>query len=442
MASKYFFNARKCGWYKIKPEYDGLSETLDLLVVGAYLADTKRRRAGDGMSSDLADNCGQFLLAVLRGDGKDPEPTVVTVARVGTGYSMDKLAEMRAKLRPHLRRWDPHRAPAWLGGWRGGERGAKKLDAIIDSPMHGFVMEVRAAELVPSEEYEFGHTLRFPRCVTPIREDKDWNDACTEQELREFLDGGRGTLISRRVRPKVELRSDDEGDDTDDGASPSKPSSGSRRSSGARGVRAHPIRRGHSFGVLEGFRPADTGQVPVASQLLKGAEVFVLNGDAQYTKADLETFVVKHGGKNVQNYLKGRTSLVVAASLSDLRSKNLAKTAQVDIISYRYLFECQDAGRMVPLRPRHLLNKSPETKESFSAAFDDYGDAYYEEVAPETLKEILDGISEAQAEKVPEEFVDTLERHKRRRIREAGGSDWIPPWLEPLEVKASIVKDP
>lgn len=44
-------------------------------------------------------------------------------------------------------------------------------------------------------------------------------------------------------------------------------------------------RRGRSFGVLDGFRGADTAAVPVASQLLRGAEVFVLNGDAQYSKA-------------------------------------------------------------------------------------------------------------------------------------------------------------
>ncbi|CAE8619787.1 unnamed protein product [Polarella glacialis] len=432
-SSKYYFNSRKGGWYKIKPEYDGLLETLDLLVVGAYFGDSLRRRAGNGQSLDLADNCSQFLLAALRGNGSPGgESSVITVGRVGTGYSNEKLREIRARLRPHLRRYDPHRAPAWMNGWRGGKT---KPDAVIDIPAHGFVMEVRAAELLPTEEYEFSHTLRFPRAVTPIREDKDWTDANTEQDLREFIDAdGRGALTSRRVRPKVEVKSDDDGGDTDEGdrPTPSGPSGrGSGRGTGGGAVRARTLLRGRSFGVLEGFRPADTAQVPVASELLKGAEVFVVNGDAQYSKADLETFVVKHGGSNVQNFLRGRTSLVVAASIGDLRTKNLAKTAHVDIILYSYLFECLDAGRMLPLKPRHLLATSPETKESFKAAFDEWGDAFYEEVSSDSLKAILGKIPEDRADAVPEEIVETLALHPRLRPPRTRGDPWVLPWQEP-----------
>eukprot|EP00438_Fugacium_kawagutii_P022724 Skav216430 [mRNA] locus=scaffold3139:314877:323558:- [translate_table: standard] len=175
--------------------YDGLSETLDLIVVGAYFGDSARRRALQGQSTDLADHCSQFLLAALR-HSSTPEASVVTVCRVGTGFSMDQLKEMRAKLRPYLK------------------RPKSKPDAVLDSPSHGFVME----------EYEFGHTLRFPRAVKAFRDDKAGN---------------------------------------------------------------------------------------------------------------LEAYVVRHGGRHVQNFLRGRTSLVVAASLSDLRTQNLAKTAQVDIVLCR-----------------------------------------------------------------------------------------------------------
>ncbi|OLQ05168.1 DNA ligase 4 [Symbiodinium microadriaticum] len=411
--------------------------------------------------------------------------SVVTVCKVGTGFSMEQLKEMRAKLRPHLKRYDPHRAPSWMGGWRGGPR--SKPDAVIDSPANGFVMEVRAAEIVPTEEYEFGHTLRFPRAVKPMREDKEWVDANTDKDLSDFLvEGARGALAGRRVRPKVEVRSDNE-DDTDKEAGPSPTKARGER-------RAPPLRRGHSFGdlgsdgersewsvdvtnydqppphvikaftvpgtsvreanpveeadytpeglvrdqcaapgakswkiglfaqsedpdgdgeVLEGFRPADTAQVPVASQLLKGAEVFVVNGDAQYSKADLEAYVVRHGGRNVQNFLRGRTDLVLAAALSDLRTQNLAKTALVDIVVYTYLFECENAGKMLPLKPCHMLAIKPETKEQFSVAFDPWGDAFYEEVTPDSLRIVLDRIGDADADKVPEELVETLERHPR-----------------------------
>ncbi|CAK0857084.1 unnamed protein product, partial [Prorocentrum cordatum] len=136
-------------------------------------------------------------------DAGEAGERVVTVGRVGSGFNMERLRAIRDRLRPHLRRYDPHRAPAWLGGWRGA--GKAKPDAVVTSPVHGFVMEVRVAEIVPSTEYEMGYTLRFPRAVQPIREDKDWNDASTERDLREFLAGGNSALRLRRGKAKVEV---------------------------------------------------------------------------------------------------------------------------------------------------------------------------------------------------------------------------------------------
>jgi len=366
--------------------------------------------------------------------GGSEDENVVTVARVGTGFSMEQLRDIRERIRPHLRRYDAHRAPAWLGGWRGA--GKSKPDAILESPRHGFVMEVRAAELVPSDEYSFGHTLRFPRAVTAIRTDKDWCDAATEVDLRDFIQGGRSQLTLRRVRPKVEVHSDGE-DDTDEGDQHSrakrrkggKGGAGKGCGSGLLSVRTGGgLRRSHSFGVLDGFREADTTHVPVASQLLHGAEVFVLNGDAQYSKADLEAYVVRHGGRNVQNYIRGRTSIVVAASMGDLRAKNLAKTAHVDIVMYSYLFQCECAGRMLALQPRHLLSVSPEMQERFAAAFDKWGDAFYELVTSESLRETLDAIHPAATEEVPEELVEALSKHPRF-TPPLGADGQPPPWV-------------
>ena len=76
-----------------------------------------------------------------------------------------------------------------VGGWRG--VGKSKPDVILDSPAHGFVMEVRAAEIIPSEEFEFGHTLRFPRAAVPIREDKDWVRLCITRQKKIHHQGRR-----------------------------------------------------------------------------------------------------------------------------------------------------------------------------------------------------------------------------------------------------------
>lgn len=412
VTSTYWLNARKRGWYKVKPEYDGISETLDLLVVGAFFGDSQKRRGGQGLSADLADNCAQFLLAALKGNGKEGDD-VVTVGRVGTGFSMQELQEIRDKIRPHLRRYDAHRAPPWLGGWRGS--GKAKPDAILDAPSNGFVMEIRAAEIIPSDDYEFGHTLRFPRAVVAMRTDKDWNDACTQAELTEFLAaGGRGQLSSRRVRGKVEVRSEGEEESDADFASPAKKKR-RNKGAGAAGASRSAFWRAHSGGVLEGFQEADTTHVPVASRLLEGAEIFVVNGDAEHTKADLEAYVVRHGGRNVQNYIRGRTSLVIAASMNGLRARNLAQTAQVDIVAYTYMFQCENAGKMLPLRPCHLLHQSPEMKERLSGAFDRFGDAYFEEATVVSLRDVLAGIPDAAAAEVKSNVFHALARHPRLR---------------------------
>lgn len=425
--SKYYFNARKCGWFKLKPEYDGLSDTLDLLVIGAFFGDSQKRRAGGGESRDLADNVSQFLLAARKGSGAEGE-RVVTVCRVGSGYTMEQLNDIRNRLRPHLRRYDPRRAPQWLGSWRG--TGKSKPDVILDSPAHGFVMEIRAAEIIPSDEFEFGHTLRFPRAAVPIREDKDWSDATTEEDLREFLQGGRGVLTSKRVRPKVEVRSD--GEDTDEDAAAARPSKKRKSNIGAASGRLG-FHRGPSFGVLDGFRETDTSNVPVYSQILRGAEIFVVGGDSKYTKADLEAYVVRHGGKCMQNYIKGRTSLVVGASMEDLRTRNLATTARIDIAKYEYLFQCETLGEIIKMRPTWLLNLSLESAENFAAAYDEHGDAYYEEVNVATLQEILQSMKPEKAEAVPDALVETMARHPRFALSSA-----LPPVLDALQEVALL----
>ena len=75
---------------------------------------------------------------------------------------------------------------------------------------------------------------------------------------------------------------------------------------------------------------------------------------------------------------------------------------------------------MLPLKPRHMLASSPETRAQLSHAFDAYGDAFYEEVTPEALRSVLERMSDVEAAKVPEELVRTLEGHPRLQ----GGVPW------------------
>lgn len=89
-------------------------DTVDVLIIGGYYG-TKRRK---GIS--------HFLLgvAVPSTDGGDPK-IFHSVARVGSGYTMEELLELQMKLEPHWRptvlgemppciEWTKERPDVWI----------------------------------------------------------------------------------------------------------------------------------------------------------------------------------------------------------------------------------------------------------------------------------------------------------------------------------------
>ncbi len=103
LSSNYACGSRNRGWYKVKPEYDGLGEHLDLVVIGGYWSDTaKRRKQG---STDPSDNISHFLVALLKERVSKHQlsigvvPMVSPLTKVGTGYNMEELKEMQKRLR-------------------------------------------------------------------------------------------------------------------------------------------------------------------------------------------------------------------------------------------------------------------------------------------------------------------------------------------------------
>merc|ERR1712232_955109 len=135
----------------------------------------------------------------------------------------------------------------------------------------------------------------------------------------------------------------------------------------------------------------------------------------------------------------------VAASMSDLRARNLAKTAFVDIVMYRYLFKCEDAGRMLPPKPRDLLSISPESRDRYAAAYDKWGDAYYVAADREEVRETLSRIPKPDLDAVPEELVTTLSQHPRfRGIGRADGEvhSWTAAGSEFAAAEGAVRRSP
>ena len=176
-------------WVKMKPEYSDQVDALDVLVVGAYYGDGTRRA---GLLS-------HFLLAVsdhttLKEDGSEPGDVNLTkwftLGKVGTGYSVPELQTFNEKIKdfvvpftaPGGRSRQGSDWPKWLHNWN------MKKDDIPDvfiAPDKSFVMEIKVAELVKTDQFSAERTPRFPRCEN-IRYDKSWWSAMSQKELIEL----------------------------------------------------------------------------------------------------------------------------------------------------------------------------------------------------------------------------------------------------------------
>ncbi len=163
-AAGYQAGARGWLWIKLKRDYrTELSDTVDLVIVGAF--------AGRGRRRGLY---GALLLAAY-----DPVADVYrTVTKCGTGFSDAELAALPGRLAPLARA----ERPAWVD--------ARQEPDVWFEP--GLVLEILSAELTLSPTYtagwgrikdDAGLAMRFPRFTGRWRDDKAAQDATTTEEL-------------------------------------------------------------------------------------------------------------------------------------------------------------------------------------------------------------------------------------------------------------------
>ncbi|KZV77659.1 DNA ligase I [Peniophora sp. CONT] len=188
-ASHYTPSQRSVNWLKIKKDYlAGVGDSLDLVVVGAYIGKGKRTNV-----------YGAFLLACYNSDAEEYQ----TICKIGTGFSEEALAAHYETLKP-LETTKP-RGDINVGG--------AKPDVWFEPKI---VWEVLAADLSLSPVYtaamglagERGISLRFPRFIR-IRDDKDADDATGSEQVAEMYE--RQALTQGAGKKK--RGGDDDGDD-------------------------------------------------------------------------------------------------------------------------------------------------------------------------------------------------------------------------------------
>ncbi|MEI6690408.1 MAG: ATP-dependent DNA ligase [bacterium] len=164
--SEYRAGARDFAWVKYKRAHETeLADTIDAVVMGAYVGKGKRNKFG----------VGAFLVGVQQGE------KVVTVAKIGTGLTDEQFGELFQKVQSSK---------------------SEEKNAQYDVPTTlypdiwvnpSIVVEIEADEITESPLHTAGYALRFPRLLR-FRIDKNVADITTQEEIKKLFEIGRSRL--------------------------------------------------------------------------------------------------------------------------------------------------------------------------------------------------------------------------------------------------------
>ncbi len=145
--SIYKPDERSSDWVKIKAEYiDNLTDTLDLIILGGYYGEGKRRL--QGINPDWNDHINSFLVGVSKKIDKDnpKNSLILPLVKVGGGFSFDELNIIRMRLKNYWVKYEIKNPPKLFGNWT--PAFAERPDVYIDDPSKSIILELKAAEIV------------------------------------------------------------------------------------------------------------------------------------------------------------------------------------------------------------------------------------------------------------------------------------------------------
>ncbi|UJR20821.1 hypothetical protein I4U23_023932 [Adineta vaga] len=397
------------GWYKIKPDYTiGLNDEIDCLIVGGYFG-TGRLRAGM-LSHFLCCAVVKQSNTTNNSEPKNPDDENATTStqckvdvrdflyytfcKIGSGYTHKELLDFNNRFANKWKPWSKKTAPSYILCTH------EKPDVWIE-PNDSCIVQVKATEFMTSDKYKCGFTLRFPR-LEKFREDKAWYECVTYQELIDLRERNSGKLASRFM----------ENDLNDDGQ---QTITMTRQLQNKSRQQAKPT-------VDSRFRGIDQQAVKQTGHFLSNLQFCVMEGNAKYSKADLEKLIYENGGTCVQNAVS-KTHCVITDNPSSIRLRTLIKNRQYDIVHIAWLVRCIEHKELLPYYLSDLISCTDKTRAGLDLLYDEFGDAYYTTTNEQELREIFNRMTSAtpipsSPPSLPSTPNKKLPTNKKRRLNE------------------------
>ena len=459
--SPYVMDDRTGDWQKVKPEYmEGFGEELDCVIIGGYFGSGKRggnlssflcglrasrqeikatkysqsqrdsqlgsqsqnkRQRRQGQTQDRSQNSARLqrsrqnqVQSQSRSSSPDldmpeagPVESFISFFKVGGGMTANDYATIRhatdGKWNPWNTRRPSHRDYIDYGK---PERDLKEKPDVWIKPSDSLVVQVKAAQVVPSEDYAFKSTLRFPRFVR-LRRDRDWRNALSSDEFQDLKD---------QAYKQKELNVDQ------------KRNEKRKARIGGYMSRKRPL-------TVAGYNIRDLNAVKLSEgpqgNVFEGLTFYIMTesslpGDRKKTKIELEALVKANGGKIVQTATppsEDAQDVMCVASRRTVKVVSLEKRGEKEIIHPAWIFDCIDQakkdfalghaeGLVVPFEPgRHLFFVRKTMKEMYEANVDVYGDSFARDMTENELKDIMDKMgtvdtSDGEDLRIPDLFGD------------------------------------
>ncbi|KAF8347685.1 DNA ligase 4 [Amanita rubescens] len=331
-SSKYVLNGRNMDWIKVKPEYmDNMGETVDVLVVAGQYGSGKR---GGGVST--------LICAVLEDrqpETEDEEPKYSTFIRIGSGLSFADYVWIRDK---PWKPWDPKTPPDFL---RTSKRSQDDKGDVYLEPQDSFLLKVKAAEIIPSDQYHLGFTMRFPRAMS-IRHDLSIADCMSATSVLESVRGEKKRKMESDVGPIKKKRK----------LPPKKTS------------------------ILPQYQGPGLRKVDVKSNIFEGLTFVVISDPKSRTsgedRIDLMKLVRSYGGTCAQ-IARDQPDLIIIydGSAIPYDLKLIIDKGKYDVVRSSWIEDSISLGRCAPFRKRYFFHATEARMAS-----EDYGVEGEEEI--------------------------------------------------------------